>query len=74
MVKGKLLTANTYSKVRKEFLARKRAPTNKRGKVYEGGELSDAELQDHGFRLLIYASTVKHACRRAQLGSMRGIS
>ena len=67
MVKGKLLTPNTYSKVRKEFLDQKRAPTNKNGKVYEGSELTDAELQDHACRLFIYASTMKHACRRAQL-------
>ena len=67
MVKGKLLTPNTYSNVRKEFLNQKRVPRNKNGKVYEGSELSDADLHDHGGRLLIYASTMKHACRRAQL-------
>ena len=68
MVKGKLLTPNTYSKVRKEFLDQKRAPTkDKNGKVYDGSELSDADMQDHAYRLLIYASTMKHACRRAQL-------
>ena len=67
-VKGNLLTPNSYAKLRKEFVAKKRAPAkDKNGKVYEGSELSDAEVQDHGFRLLIYASTMKHACRRAQL-------
>ena len=58
---------NSYeiSKVRNEFVGKKEAPTNKRGKVYEGRELSDAEVHDHGIRLLIYASTLKHAPARA---------
>ena len=68
-VKGKLLTATTYCKVRTEFKEKKRADLKDLNGVVqvEGSALSKEDLDDHAMRLLIYASTMKQASRRAAL-------